>query len=99
MMSVDDTLMCSFQILKPADRKPKGYQYAGGSSPMASAAPATGAFTAPGQQNVPNRGFGAPTSTYSPAPAAAPAAAAANNSRPGTPPKGKVAAAPVVNKK
>ena len=23
MMSVDDTLMCSFQILKPADKKPK----------------------------------------------------------------------------
>lgn len=23
MMSVDETLMCSFQILKPADKKPK----------------------------------------------------------------------------
>ena len=23
MMSVDDSLMCSFQILKPADKKPK----------------------------------------------------------------------------
>lgn len=23
MMSVDDTLMCSFQILKPAEKKPK----------------------------------------------------------------------------
>jgi len=24
MMSVDETLMCSFQILKPAEKKPKG---------------------------------------------------------------------------
>uniref|UniRef100_A0A8C4X0A4 protein-serine/threonine phosphatase n=1 Tax=Eptatretus burgeri TaxID=7764 RepID=A0A8C4X0A4_EPTBU len=28
MMSVDETLMCSFQILKPAEKKPK-YQYGG----------------------------------------------------------------------
>lgn len=27
MMSVDDTLMCSFQILKPAEKKPK-FSYA-----------------------------------------------------------------------
>lgn len=31
MMSVDDSLMCSFQILKPAEKKPKfGYGGAGG---------------------------------------------------------------------
>jgi len=29
MMSVDDTLMCSFQILKPAEKKQK-FTYAGG---------------------------------------------------------------------
>lgn len=28
MMSVDDTLMCSFQILKPSEKKAK-YQYTG----------------------------------------------------------------------
>jgi serine/threonine-protein phosphatase PP1 catalytic subunit len=28
MMSVDETLMCSFQILKPSEKKAK-YQYAG----------------------------------------------------------------------
>lgn len=28
MMSVDDSLMCSFQILKPSEKKAK-YQYAG----------------------------------------------------------------------
>ena len=28
MMSVDDTLMCSFQILKPSEKKPK-YTYGG----------------------------------------------------------------------
>jgi len=31
MMSVDDTLMCSFQILKPAEKKSK-YQYGGAES-------------------------------------------------------------------
>lgn len=29
MMSVDDTLMCSFQILKPAEKKAKTYQFSG----------------------------------------------------------------------
>ena len=29
MMSVDDTLMCSFQILKPAEKKQR-YSYSGG---------------------------------------------------------------------
>jgi len=28
MMSVDETLMCSFQILKPAEKKQR-YQYSG----------------------------------------------------------------------
>jgi len=28
MMSIDETLMCSFQILKPSEKKPK-YQYGG----------------------------------------------------------------------
>lgn len=98
MMSVDDTLMCSFQILKPADKKAKGYQFTGGSSPMASAAPAPGGFGGPAASAAPAaRGFGAPTSTYSPAPAAAPPGAA-NSNRPGTPPKGKVAAAPTGKK-
>lgn len=32
MMSVDDTLLCSFQILKPAEKKPK-YGYGAGPSP------------------------------------------------------------------
>jgi len=31
MMSVDDTLMCSFQILKPADKK-KNFNYGGAGS-------------------------------------------------------------------
>jgi len=34
MMSVDDTLMCSFQILKPADKK-KNFNYGGGGRPGA----------------------------------------------------------------
>jgi len=38
MMSVDETLMCSFQILKPAEKKPKfGY----GNSNAATAKPGT----------------------------------------------------------
>jgi len=32
MMSVDDTLMCSFQILKPAEKKQKFPQYGAGSN-------------------------------------------------------------------
>ena len=33
MMSVDDTLMCSFQILKPAEKRQKGQGSAGAASP------------------------------------------------------------------
>jgi serine/threonine-protein phosphatase PP1 catalytic subunit len=33
MMSVDDTLMCSFQILKPAEKKQKFATYANGTRP------------------------------------------------------------------
>ncbi|CAH1963512.1 unnamed protein product [Acanthoscelides obtectus] len=44
MMSVDETLMCSFQILKPAEKKTK-YQYPGGTvgaaSPMGGNRPST----------------------------------------------------------
>jgi len=25
MMSVDETLMCSFQVLKPTEKRPKGF--------------------------------------------------------------------------
>jgi hypothetical protein len=46
MMSVDDTLMCSFQILKPAEKKNQRYQFTG-SPAAAPAAPAPGA-PAPG---------------------------------------------------
>lgn len=34
-MSVDETLLCSFQILKPAEKKPK-YTYAAGAFPFLS---------------------------------------------------------------
>jgi len=47
MMSVDETLMCSFQILKPAEKKQR-YQYAGGSGVTAKdAAPKAGRPTPP----------------------------------------------------
>jgi len=50
MMSVDETLMCSFQILKPAEKKAKttGGQQAAPSQPQASAAAVT---SAQGQTN------------------------------------------------
>lgn len=37
-MSVDDTLLCSFQILKPAEKKPK-YAYGAGTSSRHSRCP------------------------------------------------------------
>jgi serine/threonine-protein phosphatase PP1 catalytic subunit len=40
MMSVDETLMCSFQILKPAEKKPRYGQFNG--APPAAGAPAAG---------------------------------------------------------
>jgi len=47
MMSVDETLMCSFQILKPAEKKQR-YQYAGGTgAPAKDAAPKAGRPTPP----------------------------------------------------
>ena len=42
MMSVDDALMCSFQILKPAEKKPK-YSYMPVNSATKSATPPRGA--------------------------------------------------------
>lgn len=82
MMSVDDTLMCSFQILKPAEKKAKGYAYQG--SPMATV-PQGGFNNNPGpaqqqtmQQQRPGGNTGTPINT------------AVNNNqpgRPGTPPK------------
>ena len=42
MMSVDDTLMCSFQILKPAEKKGQRYQFTGSPAPSASGAGAMG---------------------------------------------------------
>ena len=39
MMSVDDTLMCSFQILKPAEKRPKGQGQAASSSGSAVSSP------------------------------------------------------------
>jgi hypothetical protein len=64
MMSVDDTLMCSFQILKPADKKAPGanpnnrYQLSPGVAPLVyssgggptGAAGAAGASGGPGSQ-------------------------------------------------
>jgi len=35
-MSVDDTLLCSFQILKPAEKKAPKYGYAGVTPPRKS---------------------------------------------------------------
>jgi len=47
MMSVDETLMCSFQILKPAEKKQR-YQYgAGGAGTAKDAAPKAGRPTPP----------------------------------------------------
>jgi len=47
MMSVDETLMCSFQILKPAEKKQR-YQYAGaGGATAKDAAPKAGRPTPP----------------------------------------------------
>lgn len=40
MMSVDETLMCSFQILKPAERRQR-FAYPGQSSTATSARPGT----------------------------------------------------------
>ena len=51
MMSVDETLMCSFQILKPSEKKAK-YQYGG----MSTGRPVTPPRTA-------NLGTGGPGST------------------------------------
>lgn len=90
MMSVDDTLMCSFQILKPALAAQKGgkggganFQYAGGApgaagqgSPMPG--PAGGA--AAGGRVVPQAVPAAAPTTMTPSQAAI--------ARPGTPPKG-----------
>lgn len=42
MMSVDDTLMCSFQILKPAERKQRMLQTSGGGFMDSSSAISTG---------------------------------------------------------
>jgi len=48
MMSVDETLMCSFQILKPSEKKAK-YQYAPVSNANAAGAARPGTPQRPGQ--------------------------------------------------
>jgi serine/threonine-protein phosphatase PP1 catalytic subunit len=97
MMSVDDTLMCSFQILKPAQAK-KGLP---GAAPYAFA----GTAAAPQQQqSIPQAGGRAPTgamgSTGVGVGSAQPQAGggggaqqAGQGGRPGTPPKGPVVSA------
>ena len=47
MMSVDETLMCSFQILKPAEKKQR---YPGGLSTFGGARPATPPSTSKGKK-------------------------------------------------
>jgi hypothetical protein len=44
MMSVDETLMCSFQILKPSEKKAK-YQYGGMNTGRPVTPPRTAALT------------------------------------------------------
>jgi len=97
MMSVDDTLMCSFQILKPAQAK-KGLP---GAAPYAFA----GTAAAPQQQqSIPQAGGRAPTgamgstgvgvgSAQPQAGGAGGAQQAGQGGRPGTPPKGPVVSA------
>ena len=94
MMSVDDTLMCSFQILKPAaagQQKGKGgganFQFAGtGGAPQGSGSPlpppATAATGAGG-----GRPAGAPPMTA----AQQQQQAQQQQARPGTPPQGPIA--------
>lgn len=59
MMSVDETLMCSFQILKPSEKKAK-YQYGGMNTGRPVTPPRTAALTTgsgmPGGPNQPGMG-------------------------------------------
>jgi serine/threonine-protein phosphatase PP1 catalytic subunit len=95
MMSVDDTLMCSFQILKPAQAK-KGLP---GAAPYAFAG--TAAAPQQQQQSMPQAGGRAPTGAMggsgvgvgSAQPQAGGAQQAGQGGRPGTPPKGPVVSA------
>jgi len=82
MMSVDDTLMCSFQILKPAEKKAKGYSFQG--SPMATG-PQGGFNNNPGPQaaNIPQQRPGSTAGT----PTTGVASQPGQPGRPGTPPK------------
>ena len=51
MMSVDETLMCSFQILKPSEKKTK-YQYGGMTTGRPVTPPRTAATGAPGMMGA-----------------------------------------------
>ena len=89
MMSVDDTLMCSFQILKPADKKPPRFQQS---------APGAGGYGV-GSPMVGGPAAGAVPSMYGPGGGAASTAGATPGGagaggRPSTPPKGPGAAPP-----
>jgi hypothetical protein len=95
MMSVDDTLMCSFQILKPAQAK-KGLP---GTTPYAFAGTASSAPQQQQQQIVQQKGGYAPSGAMGGSgtgsaqqPQIAAAQQAGQGGRPGTPPKGPVLA-------
>jgi serine/threonine-protein phosphatase PP1 catalytic subunit len=73
MMSVDDTLMCSFQILKPAEKKNQRYQFTGSpaAAPPAPAPGAPAAIYAPTAQGAAAGGSSRPvTPPKGPMPAA-----------------------------
>ena len=67
MMSVDETLMCSFQILKPSEKKAK-YQYGGMNAGRPVTPPRTAALTTTGLGGMTTSsmsGAGAQSSTSS----------------------------------
>ena len=82
-MSVDDTLMCSFQILKPADKKAPRFQQAAPGAAGHSVGSPVGQMASQGSLYAPTSAGGTPGG-----------AGAGGGNRPSTPPKGGAAPPP-----